>query len=42
MKERLAQGGLIGTTGRQDFRATLDRDFAYWRPQIKKLGITLQ
>lgn len=42
VKERLAAGGLVGTTGRQGFRARLDRDFAYWRPQIKKLGITLQ
>ena len=42
VKERLAAGGLVGTTGRAGFRARLDRDFAYWGPQLKKLGITLQ
>jgi tripartite-type tricarboxylate transporter receptor subunit TctC len=41
-KERLAAGGLIGTTGREGFRSRLARDFAYWGPQLKKLGITLQ
>lgn len=42
IKERLAAGGLVGATGRAGFKARLDRDFAYWGPRIKKLGITAQ
>jgi len=40
--ERLAIGGLHGTTDAQHFAAKLERDVAYWGPQIKKLGITAQ
>ena len=36
---RLAAGGLRGTTGAAGFRAVLERDVAYWGPQLKKLGI---
>jgi tripartite-type tricarboxylate transporter receptor subunit TctC len=42
IKERLAAGGLVGATGRQGFKARIDRDFAYWGPRLKKLGITMQ
>jgi tripartite-type tricarboxylate transporter receptor subunit TctC len=37
--ERLAAGGLRGTTGAAGFRARLEKDAAYWGPQLKKLGI---
>jgi tripartite-type tricarboxylate transporter receptor subunit TctC len=39
---RLAAGGLRGTTGAKGFREVLERDTAYWGPQIKKLGITAE
>src|SRR5262249_37707985 len=38
--EKLKAGGVHGTTGSKGFAAKLDRDFAYWGPEIKKLGIT--
>jgi tripartite-type tricarboxylate transporter receptor subunit TctC len=38
--ERLAASGLHGTTDAKHFSAKLERDLAYWGPQIKKLGIT--
>jgi tripartite-type tricarboxylate transporter receptor subunit TctC len=40
LAERLAAGGLHGTTGSAGFAKKLDQDVAYWGPQIKKLGIT--
>jgi tripartite-type tricarboxylate transporter receptor subunit TctC len=39
VKERLAAGGIFGTMDRAGFKAWLQRDFADWVPQIKKLGI---
>jgi tripartite-type tricarboxylate transporter receptor subunit TctC len=36
---RLAAGGLQGTKGSAGFRARLEKDGAYWGPQLKKLGI---
>ncbi len=40
--ERLGAGGVRGTLGSKEFRARLDREFAYWGPEIKKLGITAE
>jgi tripartite-type tricarboxylate transporter receptor subunit TctC len=40
--ERLNAGGIRGTLDAKAFRARLDREFAYWGPQIKKLGITAE
>jgi tripartite-type tricarboxylate transporter receptor subunit TctC len=40
--ERLNAGGVRGTLGGKAFRAQLDREFAYWGPEIKKLGITAE
>jgi tripartite-type tricarboxylate transporter receptor subunit TctC len=37
---RLAAGGIGGMTGSTAFRARLEREAAYWGPQIKALGIT--
>ena len=39
---RLTAGGLRGTTGAKGFQTVLERDVAYWGPQIKKLGITAE
>jgi tripartite-type tricarboxylate transporter receptor subunit TctC len=36
---RLASGGVRGATGAQGFAVVLERDAAYWGPQLKKLGI---
>ena len=38
--ERLKAGGVRGTLDGKAFGEHLDREFAYWGPQIKKLGIT--
>jgi tripartite-type tricarboxylate transporter receptor subunit TctC len=40
--ERLSAGGIRGTLDGKAFRARLEREFAYWGPQIKKLGITAE
>ena len=40
--ERLNAGGVRGTLGGKAFRTQLDREFAYWGPEIKKLGITAE
>ena len=37
---RLAAGGLRGMTGAKGFGERIARDFAYWGPQLKKLGIS--
>ena len=39
-REHLNAGGVRGTLDGKAFRAQLDREFAYWGPEIKKLGIT--
>ena len=38
--ERFRAGGVRGTLDGKAFAEHLDREFAYWGPQIKKLGIT--
>jgi len=38
--QRLAAGGVMGATGANGFRARLERDSAYWPPELKKLGIS--
>jgi tripartite-type tricarboxylate transporter receptor subunit TctC len=40
MQKRLAEAGLRGTLDGAAFRAKLAADFAYWRSEIKTLGIT--
>jgi tripartite-type tricarboxylate transporter receptor subunit TctC len=40
MQKRLADAGLRGTLDGAAFRAKLAADFAYWRSEIKTLGIT--
>ena len=40
--ERLSAGGIRGTLDGKAFRARLDREFAYWGPELKKLGITAE
>jgi tripartite-type tricarboxylate transporter receptor subunit TctC len=40
--ERLNAGGIRGTLDAKAFRARLEREFAYWGPEIKKLGITAE
>jgi tripartite-type tricarboxylate transporter receptor subunit TctC len=39
IKARLDAGGLRGTTGAAGFRERLEKDVAYWGPELKKLGI---
>jgi len=36
---RLAAGGLQGMSGSSAFAERLERETAYWGPQLKKLGI---
>ncbi len=36
---RLAAGGLQGMSGSKAFRERIERETAYWGPQLKKLGI---
>jgi hypothetical protein len=38
--QRLAAGGVIGATGAKGFGERLAREVAYWRPGLKKLGIS--
>jgi tripartite-type tricarboxylate transporter receptor subunit TctC len=38
--DKLKAAGVHGAAGAKGFAAKLDRDFAYWGPEIKKLGIT--
>lgn len=40
--ERLKAGGVYGTLDGKAFAARLDREFAYWGPQLKKLGINAE
>jgi tripartite-type tricarboxylate transporter receptor subunit TctC len=40
--ERLSAGGVRGTLDGKAFSARLDHEFAYWGPQLKKLGITAE
>jgi tripartite-type tricarboxylate transporter receptor subunit TctC len=39
---RLAAGGVSGALDGKGFRARLERDIAYWGPQIKTLGISVE
>ena len=36
------KGELSGTLNRQQFRARIERDMAFWRPMLEKLGISAQ
>lgn len=40
--KQLAAGGARGATGSKGFADKLARDVAYWRPELKKLGISGQ
>jgi tripartite-type tricarboxylate transporter receptor subunit TctC len=40
--ERLDAGGIRGTLDGKAFRTRLEREFAYWGPEIRKLGITAE
>ena len=40
VKEQLADVNVLGVKDQAGFKARLDRDFTYWGPAIKKLGIT--
>ncbi len=40
VSQRLAAGGVRGSTGANGFRERLVRESAYWGPELKKLGIS--
>jgi tripartite-type tricarboxylate transporter receptor subunit TctC len=40
--QRFDAGGIHGTLGTMAFKARLEREFAYWGPELKKLGITAE
>ncbi len=40
--ERLAAGGIRGTLGAHAFKTRIEREFDYWGPELKKLGITAE
>ena len=40
--QRMSEGGLRGMADSKGFAERLARDYAYWGPQIKKLGITAE
>jgi tripartite-type tricarboxylate transporter receptor subunit TctC len=40
--QRLAAGGIRGTLGGHAFKTRIEREFDYWSPEIKKLGITAE
>lgn len=42
VQQHMKVGELTGTLNRAEFRARIERDVAYWRPTIKKLGISVQ
>ena len=42
VKERFAAGGLQGARDSEGFKARLASDVAYWRPAVKKLGISAE
>jgi tripartite-type tricarboxylate transporter receptor subunit TctC len=41
VQEHMKQGELRGTLNSKEFRARIDSDVAFWRPMIKKLGISI-
>jgi len=42
VQQHMKQGELTGTLNRREFKSRLERDVAYWRPALKKLGISAQ
>jgi tripartite-type tricarboxylate transporter receptor subunit TctC len=40
VSQRLAAGGVVGGTDGKGFRERLEREAAYWGPELKKLGIS--
>ena len=41
VQEHMKQGELRGTLNSKEFKARIDSDVAFWRPMIKKLGISI-
>jgi tripartite-type tricarboxylate transporter receptor subunit TctC len=42
VQQHMKAGELSGTLTRQEFKTRIERELAFWRPTIKKLGITVQ
>jgi tripartite-type tricarboxylate transporter receptor subunit TctC len=42
IQEHMRKGELTGTLNREQFRARIERDLAFWRPTLQKLGISVQ
>lgn len=42
VQKHMVVGELSGTLNRAQFKQRIERDVAYWRPAIKKLGISIQ
>jgi tripartite-type tricarboxylate transporter receptor subunit TctC len=42
VQEHMRKGELTGTLDRQQFRARIERDVAFWRPTLAALGISVQ
>jgi tripartite-type tricarboxylate transporter receptor subunit TctC len=42
IQEHMRKGELTGTLNSQQFRARIERDLAFWRPTLQKLGISVQ
>ena len=42
VQQHMKVGELTGTLNRKEFTARVERDVAYWRPTVKKLGISAQ
>ena len=42
VQQHMKVGELTGTLNRKEFSARIERDVGYWRPTIKKLGISVQ
>jgi tripartite-type tricarboxylate transporter receptor subunit TctC len=42
VSQRLAAGGVGGATDGKVFRERLEREMAFWGPELKKLGIAAE
>jgi tripartite-type tricarboxylate transporter receptor subunit TctC len=42
IQEHMRKGELTGTLNGKQFRARIERDMAFWRPTLEKLGISVQ
>jgi tripartite-type tricarboxylate transporter receptor subunit TctC len=42
VQQHMKIGELTGTLNRREFKARVEHDVAYWRPTLKKLGISVQ